>query len=97
MFGGTVLHSLDHTLMDWKLKDPLWLDVDDPRFRVMAELGRVVKVGFVSDVPGLYLYFHKRFEGSGGHPFHEAVNRKAAKINKKLADITWILLSSSNE
>ena len=83
VFVGTVLHSLDHSLMDWNLKDPLWLDVDDPRFGKMAEVGRVVKVGFVSDIPGLY--FHKRFKGSG-HPFYEAVYRKAAKINKKFAD-----------
>ena len=83
MFVGTILHSLDHTLSDWNLKDPLWLDVDNPRFGKMAEVGRIVKVGFVSDVPGIY--FHKRFKGSG-HPFYEAVYRKAAKINKKLAD-----------
>ncbi|CAJ1950906.1 unnamed protein product [Cylindrotheca closterium] len=83
MFVGTVLHSLDHTLMDWNMVDPLWLDVDDPRFGKMAEVGRVVKAGFVSDVPGLY--FHKRFKGSG-HPFYETVYAKAAKINKKLAD-----------
>eukprot|EP00985_Skeletonema_marinoi_P029663 scaffold28598_cov128-Skeletonema_marinoi.AAC.1 len=84
MFVGTILHSLDHSLMDWNLKDPLWLDVDDPRFGKMAELGRVVKVGFVSDIPGLY--FHKRYKGSG-HPFYEAVYRKAAKINKNIHDI----------
>ncbi|KAL7491472.1 hypothetical protein ACHAWT_001019, partial [Skeletonema menzelii] len=83
MFVGTILHSLDHYFADWNLKDPLWLDVDDPRFGKMAEVGRVVKAGFVSDVPGLY--FHKRYKGSG-HPFYEAVYRKAAKINKKLAD-----------
>lgn len=83
MFVGTILHSLDHTFADWNMKDPLWLDVDDPRFGKMAECGRIVKVGFVSDVPGLY--FHKRFKGSG-HPFYEAVYAKAAKINKKLAD-----------
>mmetsp|Transcript_22443 Transcript_22443/g.35218 ORF Transcript_22443/g.35218 Transcript_22443/m.35218 type:complete len:509 (+) Transcript_22443:65-1591(+) len=83
MFVGTILHSLDHCLMDWNVKDPLWLDVDDPRFGKMAEVGRIVKVGFVSDVPGLY--FHKRFKGSG-HPFYDAVYRKAAKVNKKLAD-----------
>ena len=83
MFVGTVLHSLDHTLMDWNLEDPLWLDVDDPKFGYMAQLGRVVKVGFVSDVP--FLYFHKRFKGSG-HPFYDAVYEKAAKIDKKFAD-----------
>ena len=83
MFVGTILHSLDHTLMEWNLKDPLWLDENDPRFGKMAELGQIVRTGFVEDVPGLY--FHKRFKGSG-HPFYEAVYKKAAKIDKDLAD-----------
>ena len=83
LFVGTVLHSLDHALMDWNMEDPLWLDVDDPRFGKMAELGRIVKVGFVGDVPGFY--FHHRFKGSG-HPFYESVYAKAAKINKRFAD-----------
>ena len=69
--------------MEWNLVDPLWLDVNDPRFGKMAELGRIVRVGFVEDVP--LLYFHKRFKGSG-HPFYEAVYEKAAKIDKKFAD-----------
>ena len=61
---------------------PLWLDVDDPNFGRMAEIGRIVKVGFVEDVP--FLYFHKRFKGSK-HPFYDdAVYRKAARIDKKL-------------
>mmetsp|Transcript_4419 Transcript_4419/g.5110 ORF Transcript_4419/g.5110 Transcript_4419/m.5110 type:complete len:503 (-) Transcript_4419:100-1608(-) len=83
MFVGTVLHSLDHTLMEWNLEDPLWLDVEDPRFGIMAQIGRIVRVGFVNDVP--LLYFHKRFKGSR-HPFYEAIYRKAARIDKKLAD-----------
>lgn len=83
MFVGTVLHSLDHTLMDWNLKDALYLDTTDNRFGKMAEMGQVVKVGFVSDVDGLY--FHKRFKGSG-HPFYDAVYKKAAGIDKELAD-----------
>ena len=65
------------------LEDPLWLDVDDPRFGKMAELGRIVRVGFVPEVPGYC--FHRHFKGSG-HPFYEAVYAKAVKINKKLAD-----------
>ena len=83
MFVGTILHSLDHTLMEWNLKDPLWLDVNDPRFGKMAELGQIVRTGFVEDIPGLY--FHKRYKGSG-HPFYEAVYKKAAKIDRELAD-----------
>ncbi len=83
LFTGTVLHSLDHALMEWNLEDPLWLDVDDPRYGKMAELGRIVRVGFVPEVPGYY--FHRRFKGSG-HPFYEAVYAKAVRINKKFAD-----------
>ena len=83
LFIGTVLHSLDHAFMDWNLQDPLWLDVKHPRFGKMAELGRIVKVGFVPEVHGYY--FHRKWKGSG-HPFYEAVYAKAAKVNKKLAD-----------
>jgi len=82
-FVGTVLHSLDHTLMEWNLDDPLWLDVDDKKFGKMAELGRIVRVGFVPDVP--FLYFNKRFKGSK-HPFYKRVYERAAKIDKDLAD-----------
>lgn len=83
LFVGTVLHSLDHALMDWNMEDALWLDVDDPKYGKMAEMGRIVKAGFAGDVPGFY--FNRRFKGSG-HPFYESVYRKAAKINKKFAD-----------
>ena len=82
-FVGTVIHSLDHTLMEWNLLDPLWLDVEDKKFGKMAELGRIVRVGFVEDVP--FLYFNKRFKGST-HPFYQRVYQKAAKIDKDLAD-----------
>ena len=36
LFAATVLHSLDHELMEWNLEDPLWLDVKDTRFGKMA-------------------------------------------------------------
>ena len=83
MYIGTIMHSLDHCRMDWNIEDPLWLDVDHPRFGKMAEIGRIVKVGFVSDLPGLL--FHRRYKDSG-HPFYDAIYEKAATINVKLAD-----------
>jgi len=82
-FVGTVLHSLDHCLLEWNLEDPLWLDTNDPKFGVMAELCRIVRVGFVQDVP--FLYFNRRFKGSD-HPFYKNVYEKAAKIDQKFAD-----------
>ena len=83
LFAATVLHSLDHELMERNLEDPLWLDVKHPRFGKMAELGRIVRVGFVPEVPGYY--FHRNFRNSG-HAFYEAVYAKAAKIDRRFAD-----------
>jgi len=83
LFIGTVLHSLDHTLMDWNLEDALWLDVEHPDFGMIAEFGRFVKVGFVSDLPGLF--FEKRFKDAP-HPFYQSVYRHALRINRKLAN-----------
>merc|ERR1712038_1269854 len=53
IFVGTILHSLDHTLMDWNLEDPLWLDVNDPEFHHMAELGCT----FISVTRDLVIHF----------------------------------------
>ena len=83
LFVGTVMHSLDHALMDWNLEDPLWLDVDDPKYGKMAELGRIVKVGFVPEVEGYY--FNRKWKNSG-HPFYEAVYQKLYKLDAKFAD-----------
>ena len=83
MFVGTVMHSLDHTRMDWNLEDVLWLDTSHPEYGKMAEMGRIVKVGFVKDLPGLL--FHKRYKGAN-HPFYDKIYQEAAKINLKLAD-----------
>jgi hypothetical protein len=82
-YVGSIMHSLDHCRMDWNIEDALWLDVDHPEYGKMAQLGRVVKVGFVSDLPGLL--FHRRYKGSG-HPFYEKIYKKAATINVNLAD-----------
>ena len=64
--------------------DPLWLDVDDEKFGLMAQMGRVVKVGFIKDLP--LLMFHKRFKGAK-HPFYAGFYDKAARIDKKYADM----------
>merc|ERR1711879_1122303 len=83
LFAGTILHSLDHTLMEWNLTDPLMLDVEHPKFGLMAELGRFVRVGFVRDLPGLLI--NKSFKTAPGS-FYQRVYAHAASINRKLAD-----------
>ena len=89
LFIGTVLHSLDHACMQWNLEDPLWLDADDIRFGKMAELGRIIRVGCVPEVGGYY--FHRKLKGSG-HPFYDAVYKRLAKIDKRMADVMDICI-----
>ena len=49
----------------------------------MAEMVRLIRSGFVADIPGVY--FEKRFKGSK-HPFYLAFYQKAAKVNQDFAD-----------
>ncbi len=83
LFAGTVLHSLDHTMAEWILEDPLWLDVEDEKFGMMAQVGRIVRAAFVSDLPGIY--FNKRYKDSA-HPFYRSVYERAHKVDAELAD-----------
>ena len=60
LFAATVLHSLDLTFMEHNdLEDPLWLDVNDPRFGKMAELGRIARFGSVPRVSGYFECSHE--------------------------------------
>ena len=72
-----------HASREKTLIDPLWLDVDDPKFGVCAEVGRFVRVGFVDDLP--FIAFAKRYKDAP-HPFYQAVYRHAVSLNKRLAD-----------
>lgn len=51
LFVGTVLHSVDHQLCEWNVKDQLWISSDSEDFSTIAELGQIVRVGFVQDLP----------------------------------------------
>jgi hypothetical protein len=72
--------------MEWNMKDALWLlDPEiSPKFHVMAELGRIVRVGFVEDLP--CLLFTRHYNKNAPGSFCQKVYTEAAKINKKLAD-----------
>mmetsp|Transcript_45839 Transcript_45839/g.143393 ORF Transcript_45839/g.143393 Transcript_45839/m.143393 type:complete len:186 (-) Transcript_45839:65-622(-) len=85
LFVGTVVHSLDHQVLEWLLPDPLWMEPETlpKRFRAMAEVSRLVRVGFVPEPP-LQL-FRKRMRDAPG-PFYRTVYAHAARIDKRLAD-----------
>lgn len=85
-FVGTVMHSLDHAMSEEILKDVLWLDVDgvSSRFRGMADVGRLVRSGFVQDVP--LVMFNRRFRDAAPDTFFAKVYNHAVRINQFLAD-----------
>ena len=83
LFAGTILHSLDHIMAERCLEDPLWLDVEDEKFGMMAQVGRIVRAAFVSDLQGIY--FNKGYKDSV-HPFYRSVYEGAYKVDAELAD-----------
>ena len=83
MFIGTVVHSLDHTILEWGLGDPLWLNDNHPDFGLMAELGQIVRAGFVENLA--FIPFKRHFRELP-HPFHEEIYNYAVTIDKELAD-----------
>lgn len=53
LFIGSIIHSLDHSQMAYTIKDSLWIESGSDAFRTTAEISRIIRVGFVSDIPGL--------------------------------------------
>jgi hypothetical protein len=84
LFIGTVLHSLDHSLMGFILPDPLFLCADDPAWQGMEMLGRVVRAGFVDNLPGLV--FNVRCRDAPAGSFFARVYTVACSIDQTLAD-----------
>jgi len=82
LFVGSILHSIDHSLMVRNLEEPLWLDAD-PQYGAMAEMGRFTRVGFAPDLP--FMTFVRSYKNAS-HPFYRSVYRFAAARNKELAD-----------
>uniref|UniRef100_A0A7S2LU64 Uncharacterized protein n=2 Tax=Zooxanthella nutricula TaxID=1333877 RepID=A0A7S2LU64_9DINO len=83
LFVGTVLHSLDHQHFEWNIEDPLWLVPVCPDFAALAEFGRFVHAGFLKDI--WTVPFPRKYRETT-HPFFAEVYRRAARINKRLAD-----------
>lgn len=84
MFSAIVQHSLDHYTMEKNIKDPLWLQNDNSSLTTVAELTRVVRVGFVSDI--VLPFFVSRKLYSSKHPFYSELYSEAIKINKEYAN-----------
>ena len=85
MFVSTVLHSLDHKLLEWNLKDPLWLDYDNvsEEFHPLIEMGRYVRTGFLEDLPGVL--FARKYKHVN-LPFYREVYQEALRIDPKFAN-----------
>ena len=60
------------------------MDKEDPEFGCMAELSRLVRVGFVEDLPAIS--FAHRYKDIS-HPFYQKVYKAAHHLNPVLADV----------
>ena len=60
LFIGTVIHSLDHYLME-KYAEPLMFDVNCNKYGKMNEVLRFVRSSFVEKPPGLF--FRHMYKG----------------------------------
>ena len=83
LFIGTVLHGLDHTMMDKTIQDPLWFEAEDPVFQSCAEISQIVWAGFVKDLP--LIAFNHRYKNAG-HPFYREMYKCATTVNQQMAD-----------
>lgn len=83
LFAQSVLHSLDHQFAEWIINDPLWFDVENSEFALMAQCNRVVRAAFVDDLFGVL--FTKKFKHSN-HPFYKSIYGIAKEIDEELAD-----------
>lgn len=79
---GTVMHSLDHSQMAYIMEDALWLTPDNKEFAIVAELGQIIRVGFVEDIP--MLFFSRKCRNSP-HEFYRKLYQFGMKINPRLA------------
>ena len=83
MFVTTVIHSLDHYMMEVHLPDPTILDQNDEIFGKMNELIQIVRVGFVAKPRG---YIFKHTFKDAPHPFYQNIYNFAEKLNPELAN-----------
>jgi len=83
LFGGTVLHSLDHQMFETTVEDPLWIDHTHEEFGQLAAIAQVARVGFSTDLP--LLPFNRKFSNAP-HSFYQTVYRTAYRINPWFAD-----------
>lgn len=82
LFVGSIIHSLDHSQCEVTIETS-WLECCDERFRLAAEIARIVRSGFNDDLP--FLTWRKHCKNSY-HPLFRRVYERVKHINKDLAD-----------
>jgi len=83
LFVGSVMHSLDHSQLEYVIQDVLWLEADDPYYSSMASLCRIVRAAFTEDLP--YLTWNCKCKDSE-HPFFRQLYEGTKMVDARLAD-----------
>ena len=85
LFVGTIIHSLDHYLLEYVISDPLWLTHTNPKYKMIDQFSRIITAGFNSDLPFLGYFFNRKYK-NGNHIFFREFHSIAVKYDKELAD-----------
>jgi hypothetical protein len=83
LFVGSVIHSLDHSQMEYVIQDVLWFEADDPFYTAMASQCRIVRAAFVDDLP--FLTWHCKCKDSE-HPFFHQLYEGTKAVDARLAE-----------
>ena len=82
LFVGTVIHSLDHSQMEYVVPDALCFEARDSYYQAMATQCRVVRAAFVQDLPFITWDIKCR---DSRHPFFRQLYENVRYIDLRLA------------
>merc|ERR1719499_1373248 len=83
LFVGTVIHSLDHLELEKCVDEATWFTCNTKEFEPMQWCCRVVRAGFVDDIPAISFSFSFKDAPEG---FYSKVYRHARQIDRFYAD-----------
>lgn len=83
LFVGTVIHSLDHLMLEKCVDETTWFTCNTREFEPMQWCCRIVRAGFVDDIPAISFDFSFKDAPEG---FYSKVYRTARNINRFYAD-----------
>jgi hypothetical protein len=84
LFVGTIMHGLDHTMLEFVLQDPMWIRTTNPKLPWAELLSRIILIGFNRELR--FLPFNRKYSNAE-HPFFRRVYEAALLHDHELAGL----------